>query len=164
MCRCARVERLAVTNWRRSWVGTPFSRLVIDIMSNPRAYCSRDSPKVQCSGPHWTRNTSTHVERRLCLTRISSLRASIFRMDALSPGASLPRRGSMVIDCILLAPVCPRGVLDFPLAGMFKNMRVRCVMLPTARTAARFERELSMESCLVTLYIARGDGLSGIEP
>ncbi len=63
-----------------------------------------------------------------------------------------------------MAPVCPRGVLDFPLAGKFNNMRVRCVLLPAARTTACFERELSTESCLVALSIARGDDLSGIEP
>jgi hypothetical protein len=70
----------------------------------------------------------------------------------------------MVLDRILLASVCPRWVLAFPLAGKFKNMRVRCVLLTTARAAACFERELSMESCLVVLSIARGDGLFGIEP
>ena len=70
----------------------------------------------------------------------------------------------MVVDRILLAPVCPRGVLAFLLAGKFKNMRVWCVLLTTARAAALFERELSMESCLVALSIARGDGLAGIEP
>ncbi len=69
----------------------------------------------------------------------------------------------MVVDSILLAPVCPRWVLDFPLARKFKNMWVRCVMLPATRTTARFERKLSMESCLVALSITRGDGLSGIE-
>ncbi len=70
----------------------------------------------------------------------------------------------MAVDRILLALVCARGGLDFPLAWKFKNMRVRCVMLPAARTTARFERELSMKNCLVALSIARGDGLSGIEP
>jgi hypothetical protein len=43
-------------------------------------------------------------------------------------------------------------------------MRVRCVLLAAARAATRFERELSMESCLVALSTARGDGLSGNEP
>ena len=164
LCRCSRVGRSAVTNWRRSWVGTPSSRLVIGVMSNPRAYCSRASPRVHCSGPRWTRNSSTQVERRLCLTRLGLLRATICRMDALSPGVSLPRRGSMVVDRILLAPACPRGVLVFPLAGKFNSMQVRCVMLTAARAAARFERELSMESCLVAMSTARGDGLPGREP
>jgi len=70
----------------------------------------------------------------------------------------------MVVDLILLALVCLRGVLDFSLSGKFKNMRVRCVLLTSARVAARFGRKLSMESCLVALSIARGDGMSWIEP
>ncbi len=70
----------------------------------------------------------------------------------------------MVVDRILLAHVCPRGVLDFLLAGKFKNIRVRCVLLPSTRTTTRFERELSMVSCLVALPIARGDGMFEIEP
>ena len=70
----------------------------------------------------------------------------------------------MVVDRILLAHVCPRGVLAFPLAGKFKNMRVWCVLLTAARAAARFETELSMERSLVALSIAKGDGLSRIEP
>ena len=70
----------------------------------------------------------------------------------------------MVLCHILLAPTCPRGVLPFPLARKFKNMRVQCELLTTARAAARFERKLSMESCLVALSDARGDGLSGREP
>ena len=70
----------------------------------------------------------------------------------------------MAVGRILLAPACPRGVRVFPLAGKFNIMRVRCVLLAAARVAARFERELSMESCLVALSTARGDGLSGSEP
>ncbi len=66
----------------------------------------------------------------------------------------------MVVGRILLAPACPRGVLPFPLARNIKNKRVRCVLLIVARAAARFERELSMKSCLVALSTARGDGLS----
>ena len=145
-------------------MGTPFSMLVIDIMSNPRAYCSRASPKLQCSGPYWTKNSSTQVERRLCLTRLGSLRANICWIVALSPLASLPRRGSMVVGRILLAHAYPRGVHVFPLVGKFKSMRVRCVRLTAARAAARFERDLSMESRLDALSTARGDGLSGREP
>ena len=61
----------------------------------------------------------------------------------------------MVVDRILLALVCPRGVLAFSLAGNFKNTRVRCVLLTAARDAARFEREVSMESYLVALSITR---------
>ncbi len=145
-------------------MGTPFSKLVIVSMSNPRAYCSRASPKFQYSGPHWTRNSSTHVERRLCLTRLGALRANSCRMGALSLGASLPRRGSMVVGRNLLAPACPRWVLPFPLGRKFKNKWVRCALLTDARASVRFERELSMENCLVALSTARGEGRSGREP
>ncbi len=116
---------------------------------------------MQCSGPHWTGNSSTRVERRLCLTRLGSLRVNIYWKDALSPGASLPRRGSIVVGRTLSAHACPRGVIAFPLTGRFKSMRVRCVMLAAARAAALFEREFSMESCLVAVSTARGDGLYG---
>ena len=76
-CLRALVGRLAVTKVSRSWVGTVSSRVVMDTMSNPNLYCSRASPRVQCSGPHWTRNSSTQVERRLWRTRFGSLRANI---------------------------------------------------------------------------------------
>jgi hypothetical protein len=70
----------------------------------------------------------------------------------------------MVVDRTRLAPGCPRGVLAFPLAGKCKSMRVRFVLLAAARAAARFERELSTDSCLVALSTSREDGLSGREP
>jgi hypothetical protein len=70
----------------------------------------------------------------------------------------------MVVGRILLAPAWPRGFRVFPLAGKFKFTRMRCVLLAAARVAARFAREFSMESCLVALSTARGDGLSGSEP
>ena len=65
----------------------------------------------------------------------------------------------MVVDRNMLARAYPRGVLVFPLAGKFNSMRVRCVLFTAARAAAHFERELSMESCLVVLSTARRDGL-----
>ena len=70
----------------------------------------------------------------------------------------------MVVSRILLAPAWPRGVRVFQLAGKFKFMRVRCVLLAAARVAARFARALSMESSLIALSTARGDGLIGSEP
>ena len=54
------------------------------------------------SGPHWTRNSSTYVERLLCLTLRGSVRARTRRMDALPPGASLPLRGSVTGACFRL--------------------------------------------------------------
>jgi len=71
--------------------------------------------------------------------------------------------GSLVVGRNLLASACPQGVLAFPLAGKFKSMRVSCVLPIDERATARFERELSMESCLVALSTARGDDPSGIE-
>ena len=70
----------------------------------------------------------------------------------------------MVVDRTRLAPACPRGVFAFPLAGKCKSTRVRYVLLAAVRAAARFERELSMESCLVALSTSKGDGLFGREP
>ncbi len=68
------------------------------------------------------------------------------------------------MDRTRLAPACPRGVLVFLLAGKFKSMRVQFLLLAAARVAARFARELYMESCLVARSIAIEDGLSGREP
>ena len=92
--RCSLLARLAATKRRRSWVGAVYSRLVIETMSNPSLYCSRASLNVQCSEPHWTKKYYTHVGRRPWRMRLGSLRASICRMKAWSPGASLHRRGS----------------------------------------------------------------------
>ena len=69
----------------------------------------------------------------------------------------------MVVDRTRLVPACPRGVFAFSLAGKCKFMRVRFVLLATTRAAARFERELSMERCLVALSTTKGDGMSGRE-
>jgi len=66
----------------------------------------------------------------------------------------------MVVDRTRLALAYLRGVLAFPLAGKFKSMRVRFVLLAAARAVARCERELSMESCFIALSRARGNGMS----
>ena len=88
-----------------------------------------------------------YTSRATVMFDASRLAASQYLLDGrLSPGASLPRRGSIVVSRIFLALACPRGVLAFPLAGKFKSMRVRGVLLTVARVAARFERELSKES------------------
>ena len=54
--------------------------------------------------------------------------------------------------------------LAFPLAGDFKSMQMWFVLLAAARAAARFERDLSMESCLVALSTTRGEGMFEREP
>ena len=79
------------------------------------------------------------------------------------PGGIATPEGSLVMNRNRLAPVCARGVFAFPLAGKCKSMRVRLVLAAAARAAARFERELSMESCMVAVSTASGDGLSGRE-
>ena len=66
----------------------------------------------------------------------------------------------MVVDQTRLVPAYPRGVFVFSLAGKCKSMRVRLVLLVAVRAAARFEKELFMESFLVALSTTRGDGLS----
>ena len=68
------------------------------------------------------------------------------------------------MDLTRVAPACRREVLALPLLGKVKRMRVRLVPWEVARAAARFENELSMESYLVALSTARGEGLSGREP
>jgi len=70
----------------------------------------------------------------------------------------------MVMDRTRLAPAYLRGVRNIPLAGKGKLRRVRSVILASARVAARLEREVSMESCLVAMSTTRGDGLPGREP
>ena len=78
------------------------SRLVIETILNTKEYCSRASASVRFSGHYCTKNSSTYVERRLCLTRVGSERASTFWIDALPPGASLPRMGAIVCGAFLL--------------------------------------------------------------
>ncbi len=137
--------------------------MVIDTTSTPSLYRSRASPKLQCSGLHWTRNYSTQVERRPCLTRRGALRAIFFGMDALFPGASLRLRDSTVVGRPRLELDC-RRVPVFPVAGKFKRMRVQCTPSAFALTSARCARALSMESCLFALSTSRGEGQSGMEP
>ena len=64
------------------------------------------------------------VERRPCRARLGSARANMCWMTALSPGASLPRRGSMNVARPRLEPAWRRGALVLPLAGKFRRMRV----------------------------------------
>jgi len=119
---------------------------------------------VQCSGPHWTINSSTQVDRRPCRTRLGLLRAVIRWMVALSPGASLPRRGSTAVACRRLWVAHRRGTPCLPFVGRFSTMRSRNPALASARVTARCESALSMESCLVTLSTASGDIMFGREP
>ena len=151
---------MAVTKGIRSEDGMESSRLVIDSMSKPREYFSRASSKVQCSGPHCTRYSSTHVLCRPCRTRLGLLRARMRWIEALSPGASLPLRGSIVVFLLRLEELCLWDAPFFFLEGIFSRILLCWVSRSDARVAAQCERELSMESCLVALSSARGEGRS----
>jgi len=83
-------------------VGTPASRLVIEVMRKPCAYWICASWRVQSSGSHRTRNSSKNVDLLLCLMRGGAHLARTRLMPALSPLASLPRRGSLVVSALRL--------------------------------------------------------------
>jgi hypothetical protein len=51
-----------------------------------------------------------------------------------------------------------------PLVRKFSTMQSLCVVLASARVPVRCARALSMESFLVALSTASGEGLSGREP
>ena len=70
----------------------------------------------------------------------------------------------MVVTHSRLEPARRREAPDFSLAGKFSTTRVRCVPLAFAWAAAQCESDLSMESCLVALSSAIGEGLSRREP
>ena len=69
----------------------------------------------------------------------------------------------MIVGRPRLEPICRRGAFSLPLAGKFKRIRVRCVPLAIACDVALLSNELFIESCLVALSIARGEGMSGSE-
>ena len=159
--RCCVVRRFTLTNcWRSCW-GTPLSRLVIETMSNPIMYCSCASSKVQISGPHWTPNSSTCVNRRLYLIFLGSARAKTLRMEAFSPGASLPRRGSMVgAECRLEAAFLLGPLLLFVLR--WRTMRGPSLRVDREGGGGMFPMASAMVGCLDALLTARGVGLSGM--
>ncbi len=78
-------------------------------------------------------------------------------------GIATPERLDGSRPCSFSAGLSARGFC-FSLGGKCKSMRVRLVMLAAARVAARFERELFMERCLVALSTTIGYGLSWTEP
>ena len=67
------------------------------VTSESALFNGRD-PRVHYSGSHWTMDSSTQVNRRLCLMRMGLARAIMWCMVALSFGASLPLRGSTVVE------------------------------------------------------------------
>jgi len=137
------------------------SRLVIETMSNPIVYCSCASSKVQISGPHWTTNSSTCVNRRLCLIFLGSARAKTLRMEAFSPGASLPRRGSMVgADLRLEAALRLGPRVLFVLK--WRTMRGPSLRVGREGGGGMFPMASAMVGCLDALLTARGEGLFGM--
>ena len=96
-------------------VGTHASRLVIEVMTKPWAYCVCASWRVQSFRSHWTGNSSTKVDLLLCLMWRGVQRSKTKLMPEFSPLASLPRRGSLVVSALrlrsafLLFAFCRRG-------------------------------------------------------
>ena len=84
-------------------------------------------------------------------------------MVALSPGASLPRRGSTVVTISRLGVARWRGAPDLLFVGKLSTMRVRRVELAPVEVLELWERSRSMESWMVALSTARGECLSGRE-
>ena len=119
---------------------------------------------MQCSGPHCTRYSSTHVLYRPWRTRLGSLRAKMSWMEALSPRASLPLRGSIVVGLRRLSELRRWEAPFFFFAGMFSVIFPCWCSRVDPRVAAHYERALSMESCLVALSRAKGEGLYGRDP
>ncbi len=79
-------------------------------------------------------------------------------MEALSHGASLPLRGSIVVGRLRLLDVRRCEVPFFAFVGKFIMMRACWVSLEVARVAAHCESVLSTESCLIAMSTARGEG------
>ena len=81
-----------------------------------------------------------YPSRATVMSDASRLAASQYLLDGRFVPGDITTRGSMVVDRTRLAHAYLRGVLAFLLAGKFKSMRVRFVLLVAARDAARFER------------------------
>ena len=158
--RCCVVRRFTLTNGCRPCVGIPSSRLVIDTISNPNVYCSCTSSSVHIFGPHWTGNSSTHVKRRLCLNFLGSARANTLKTDAFPPGASLPRRGSMVVVGFRLEA----GSRLEPFSLFV--LKCRTIRVPPASVGwevggGMFPKASVMVGCRDVVFTSRGEGLSG---
>ncbi len=115
--------RFGVTKCCRALEGTVGSRLEIEVMSNPDLYSSSTSSKVHVSGSHWTRNSYTHVDRRLWRMRLSSKLDSVWCMAALFPGESLPLRGCIVGRTFRLRSDLFLAIKFLPLAGKSSVMQ-----------------------------------------
>jgi len=158
--RCSVVRRFTLTSSCRPCVMIPSSRLVIDTISNPNVYCSCASSSVRISGPHWTKNSSTHVKRRLCWTFLGSARAKTLRTDAFHPGASLPRRGSMVVVGFRLA-AWSRLYPFFLFVLKCRTIRVPPASVGWEVGGGMFPKASVMVGCRDVVLTSRGEGLSG---
>ena len=157
--RCCVVRRFTLTNGCKSCEGTPSSRPVIDTISNPVVYCSCASSSVQISGPYWTRNSSTYVKRRLCMTFLGSARARTLRMNAFPPGALLPRRVSMVGVGFRLEAGLRLGPF-FLFVLKWRTMRVPSLFVGWEVEGGMFPMASIMVGCRDAMLTARGEGLS----
>ena len=158
--RCCVVRRFTLTNGCRSCVGISSSSLVIYTITNFNMYCSCASSSVHIFGPHWTGNSSTHAKHRLCLTFLGSARAKTLRTDAFSPGASLPRRGSMVVVGFRLAT---GSRLD---PFFLFVLKCRTIRVPPASDGwevggGRFPKASVMVGCQDGVLTSRGEGMFG---
>ncbi len=154
------MRRFTLTNGWRCYVGISSSRLVIASMSKPIVYGSWASSSMQLFGPHWTRNSSTYVERMLCLIRRGSVRARTLRMDALPPRASLPLRGSVIDACFRFEGwVCLDPV--FLLFLKCRAIRVPSLVVGWVGGGGTFRKASIIVGCRDALLSARGECLSG---
>jgi hypothetical protein len=129
-------------------------------MLNHMVYCSWASSSVHIDGPQWTRNSSTYVKHRLCLTFLGSARAIMARMDAFPPGVSLPRRGARVGVGLRLEA----GLrLDpFFLLGLkWRTIRIPSPSVSWAVGEGILLKASVMVGCRDAMIIARGEGPFG---
>ena len=131
-------------------------------MTNPCACCICTSRRVKSSGSHWTRNSSTNVNRLLCLMRKGVHLARTRLMPAFSPLALLPRRGSLVVSAFRLRS-------SFRLSAFLRRGDGKCSVslgICTALFSVVFlgwrVSALLRECCRVALYSVKSDGVSGL--
>jgi len=153
---CVHLRRFAEMKGCRELRGMFSSRLVIDIISKPNRHCSSASPKMQVSGSQRARSYSTHADRRQCLIRMGSDRAKIWCMTAVSPGASLPLRGSTVVWIFLLRPG--------RFCGMCSAIFVVLAGSPWGWVRDARSSALWMEICLEAASTGKGNGLLEMVP
>ena len=154
----------AATKDCMSCEGTFSSKLVIEGISNPDRYCSSASPRVHFSGSHWTKKSSTHVERRIKRMRLGSHRPKMWCMARLSPGTSLPLRGSDVVATFSSKTALCLATSVLPFARKLSIMRGPSCAVACGRGWVPFNKVPSMDNCRDVLSTIRGEGLFGRDP